>query len=138
MQKTVSLQSQVIPGMSEVQSVPSSIMKALDFTLDIEENELYPPEDLRSSVNPSMNPKLRGLSGQRSALDNIRMSNPSQMYGDQQSKLLIMQQKGRNYLRQSNELSGSKGISHQGQQMSHSKSASSLQKSITTSSSKIG
>ena len=92
MQKTVSLQSQVVPGMSEVQSIPSSIMKALDFTLDIEDNELYPPpEDLRSSVNPSMNPKLRALSGQRSTLDNIRMSNPSQMYGDQQSKLLIIQ-----------------------------------------------
>jgi hypothetical protein len=55
MQKTASLQSQIAHGMAEVQNVPSSIMKALDFTLDIDEDELYPPEDLRSSINPSAN-----------------------------------------------------------------------------------
>ena len=45
--------------MSEVQNIPSSIMKALDFMVDIDEDELYPPEDLRSSINPTMNSKLK-------------------------------------------------------------------------------
>lgn len=78
MQKAALITSQVVPGMAEVQNVPSSIMKALDFTLDIDEDELYPPEDLRSSINPSVNQKVKGqIVGQRSALDQIRMSNPS-------------------------------------------------------------
>jgi len=34
-------------------------MKALDFTLDIEEDELYPPEDLRSTLIPSVNQKTK-------------------------------------------------------------------------------
>lgn len=55
MQKAALLQSQVVPGLSEVQNIPSAIMKALDFTIDINEDELYPPEDLRSSINPNVN-----------------------------------------------------------------------------------
>ena len=52
-------------------------MKALDFTIEIDEDELYPPEDLRTSINPNQKFKAHFLAGPKSALDNARMSNPS-------------------------------------------------------------
>lgn len=111
MQKSALLQSQVVPGFTESQNLQSSIMRALDFTIDVEENELYPPEDLRASAPYGLNQKIRQtLQKQKSALDEVRMSNPSSIYGDQQKKFLMLQnQSGRNVLRQSNEMSGSKG-----------------------------
>ena len=48
MQKAAVLQSQALPGLAESQNVTSSIMRALDFTVDIVDDELFPPEDLRS------------------------------------------------------------------------------------------
>ena len=79
MQKSALLQAQVIPGNNEVMNVPCSIMKALDFTIEIDDDELYPPEDLRSSLNPTIKQKIKSplQGGPKSALDNIRMSNPS-------------------------------------------------------------
>lgn len=70
-------------------------------------------------------------------MEDIRTSNPSTIYGDQQKKILMMHDKGRNALRQSNEVHGSKGMSQGNVMMSHSKSASSLQRTNTTNSSKM-
>ena len=77
-------------------NIGSSVMRALDFNVDIDDDDLFPPEDLRFAKSKSQRSATKLIS-HRSAIDSFektRRSNPGNFF--QGDKLLQMQKPGRN------------------------------------------
>ena len=65
-------------------SIGSSMMKALDFSVDIDDDDLFPPEDIRQKLQRSGSKSkfsARGT-GLSNLFDNARKSNPALFSND--------------------------------------------------------
>jgi len=93
MQKAMVFQVSSQESVQTSMSIGSSLIRAMDFSVDIDDEELFPADDLRTKMQRSGSKnKISARGGGLSNLfENARKSNPG-LFAQDQSKLLQLSQ----------------------------------------------